>query len=47
MAPFNCPSGFECCPTDGSCFDAGDPGQVVYTMCKSDASSVCKMPTGG
>jgi hypothetical protein len=47
LAKCNCPGGLDCCPTDGSCFPAGAPGQVIYTLCKNDASSVCRMPSGG
>ena len=45
LAACNCPGGFSCCPTDGSCFQSMD--QVVYTMCKNDPSSACAMPGAG
>ncbi len=41
LSACNCPSGFSCCPSDGSCFTSAD--QIVYTTCKNDPSSVCTM----
>ncbi|MDB4969770.1 MAG: hypothetical protein JWN44_5459 [Myxococcales bacterium] len=42
----NCPSGFFCCPTDGSCFQ--NAGEVIYTQCKDSPAAVCSMSgTGG
>ncbi len=41
LAHCNCPNGYSCCPTDGSCFQAAS--QVVYTMCKNDPASACTM----
>ena len=40
----NCPNGFSCCPTDGSCFQTAD--QVVFTQCKNDPASTCSMGGG-
>ena len=41
LAACNCPTGYDCCPTDGSCFN--DPSQVVYTQCKNNTGAVCSM----
>jgi hypothetical protein len=37
----NCPSGFGCCPIDGSCFTVDS--DIIYTMCKTDPSLTCVM----
>jgi hypothetical protein len=45
LAACNCPSGFYCCPTDGSCFQ--NPSDVIYTMCKNGAAPTCLMGGSG
>lgn len=41
LAACNCPSGFYCCPIDGSCFTAAS--DVIYTKCKDNAGATCHM----
>ena len=41
LSACNCPNGFYCCPTDGSCFN--DPSQVIYTQCTNNQGATCLM----
>jgi hypothetical protein len=41
----NCPSGFGCCPVDGSCFQ--NASDVIYTQCKDVPAETCTMGGSG
>jgi hypothetical protein len=45
LAQCNCPADFYCCPTNGGCFQ--NPADVIFTLCKDNPASACKMPGAG